>query len=166
MTEPTQSAAFIADDWLKSVGFKWDTPDRNHPENKHWTLWFGDLDRAMFSSFEDVGIEVCYGAYNELSKERDCWFCWLRSDCAHRYSRFLHIRHIRFQHELVSMITGLTGLPWKPENHLYGCIRRDEDAERIRRSEQRLDIRCIKGEPWKGDITDETQAPPRTNPNA
>lgn len=140
----------ITEDWLKSVGFKWSEVSTNPHEAKHWTLWFGGVANDepdqiwRFHDDEDLGIELSPGA--GVRSER--WFCWLRADISHRYSRFLHIRHIRFQHELIQIVEALSGVAWAEENHLYGKIFTPEQARRILERDQRLDVRIAKSSPW------------------
>src|SRR5262245_49742886 len=144
----------ITEEWLASVGFKWHQLERQ--PTKHWILWLGDaiLDedgkRPMFHSHEDLGIELAqtYG---------DRWHCWLRADTSHRYSRFLHIRHLRTQESLIHMIWGLTGQVWNPANNFYGGMRTPEHAEYLRKESERLDRRIARDNPWRKAIeTDET----------
>ena len=145
----------ITEEWLKSVGFRWDEWERSG--GKHWTLWFGDVqggDRA-FASFEDLGVEVC-----RMRPDDPDWNCWLRSDCSHKYSRFIHLRYLRIKGDLIRLIVALTDTDWNPENHLYGSIRRPEHAKYIRDTEQRLDRRVMKGNKWAEHEKDESQARP------
>ncbi len=129
----------ITEDWLRSVGFKWHQVERQ-PE-KHWVLWLGGClvdeqgRRELFTSFEDIGLELCSGAID------DRWFCWFRGDSAHRYHRFIHIRHLRFQRELVALIEAITGQAWDPANNLYGSMHTREQAARLRKESERLDLR-------------------------
>lgn len=145
MTEP----ALISDEWLKSVGFKWHQFDRQ-PE-KHWVLWLGGAmaGRHSFTSFEDLGIELATCAYRnlhgDLIAQEAGWFCWLRDDAAGRYHRFIHIRHLHTQRELIAMVEGLTGQTWDPENHLYGNLYRPEVAARLRMELERADRRLTLG---------------------
>ena len=76
------------EDWLRAVGFKWHELPRSG--GKHWILWFGALHSTFLASFEDVGIEVAARTDGE-------WHCWLRSDFARKYGRFIHIRPITYQ---------------------------------------------------------------------
>lgn len=125
----------ISEDWLKSVGFKWHQFDRQ--PTKQWLLWCGIRSEKSWTDSEDIGVE--------LSAGRDgSWFCWARSDCAHRYSRFLHIRHIEFQDEVVRLVEVFTGLPWNPANHFYGRVCTDDQAARIRAEWDRLDRRMLR----------------------
>lgn len=138
----------ISEDWLKSVGFKWHTVTGHDPdppkEPKHWLLWMGGIaDPNSWTCDEDLGLELSAGFGNDPA-----WFCWLRADTSHRYSRFLHIRHIRYQHELIQLIEALSGAHWNPENHLYGRIFTAQQAESIRKRDERLDIRIAKSSPW------------------
>jgi hypothetical protein len=85
----------ITEEWLKEVGFKWHQFDRQ--PDKQWLLWLGD--HTDSGDTQALGIELTVGTRGEF------WFCWLRSDTSHRYSRFLHIRHMK-----VKGITYLTPL--------------------------------------------------------
>lgn len=130
----------ITEDWLKSVGFKWHQFDRQ--PNKQWLLWLGDaMNGGGFSSFEDIGVELASGAWNQKRDDHEDWYCWLRGDSSHRYHRFIHVRHIRFQHELIRLVEGLTGQDWDPANHQVGSCMTPEQAERIRREQERRDLR-------------------------
>lgn len=138
----------ITEDWLRSVGFKWAQFDRQ--PQKQWILWLGDAlqenhkDRHWrFTSTEDLGIQICAGAIDET------WNCWLRADTSHRYHRFIHVRTLKFQDEVAGLVEALTGYPWKPENHINGCVETPEVAARLRADYHRLD-RVIAREqhPW------------------
>ncbi|HUY26195.1 MAG TPA: hypothetical protein VMV27_02140 [Candidatus Binataceae bacterium] len=141
----------ITEGWLKGVGFRWHQLDRQ-PE-MHWLLWLGGGIDGAGTSFEDLGIEIASCAYTGQTGARNLegsWFCWLRSDTAHRYSRFLHIRHIRFQDEVIHLVEALSGLPWKPENHIYGSLHAQPQADRIRAEWQRFDLRMLRdGYKWR-----------------
>lgn len=126
MTDPQ-----ITEEWLASVGFKWHELDQ--AQGKQWLLWLGEVIEGAFSGFEDLGVQVA--RYDSDGS----WSCWLRSDIAHRYSRFIHIRHLSTRGELIRLLEALTGHAWKPENNLYGSMRTDEQVAAIRRAEQRLD---------------------------
>lgn len=133
----------ISEDWLRLVGFKWHQLDRQ--PSKHWLLWCGDAVRAKdgsLTSYEDIGIE--------LASNRDgSWFCWLRSDAAGRYHRFIHVRHMETQQDVVRLVEAVTGYPWTPENHLYGGVRSPKAAESIRKDLDRMDRDLrVNGYPW------------------
>lgn len=153
--------ALITKDWLRSVGFKWHTvsgadPDEKNP--KHWTLWFGSIAGYepeqvwKFSDDEDLGIELTDG--------KGFWFCWARADYSGRYSRFLHIRHLKEQADLIRIVEALSGAQWNPANHLYGKIFTPEQVESIRRRDERLDLKIAKGRPWNKREQDDTAARP------
>jgi len=134
----------ITEDWLKSVGFKWHQFDRQ--PHKHWLLWLGDVFwKDILVSYDELGIEVS-------SRGDDFWFCWLRSDMAGRYHRFIHIRHLRTQDELVHLIEGITGRTWDPMNNMYGWMRSPEQAARIREEDKRLDHKIMHENPSWFDI--------------
>jgi hypothetical protein len=139
----------ITEEWLKEVGFKWHQLERQ--PNKQWLLWLGDtvLDangkRPLFHSYEDLGIEVGEWSATE-------WHCFLRADGSGRYSRFIHIRTIRYQEDLIKMIEGLTGIEWNPANNLYGAMRTPEQAAHLREKDKRLDQQIVKSRPWRKAI--------------
>lgn len=143
----------ITEVWLRESGFRWDEFERSG--GKHWTLWFGNLDDSGFSSFEDLGIEL-----NHNEGHNDFWFCWLRSDCAHKYARFIHLRHVHTQEDVIAIVEGITGLPWDPRNHLYGAIRRPKEADYIRSTETRLDRQIMKAQKWSEHEKDASRARP------
>lgn len=139
----------ITEEWLKSVGFKWEQYDRQ--TDKMWTLWLGSalVDEAngpiprmrrMFSGTTDVGIEVSACVRDG---KVDHWSCFLRSDVAGRYHRFIHLRYLLYQDELVAMIEAITGQKFIPENCFYGAMEFPDAAERRREENARLDRRLI-----------------------
>jgi hypothetical protein len=132
----------ITEDWLKEVGFRWHQLARQ-PE-RHWLLWLGDAVRGRNSmiDIEDLGVEVCSGASD------DNWFCWLRSDLSCKYSRFIHLRYLKTQDDLISLIEGITGQQWDPANNLYGSMRKPDNAKRVRENDERLDRKILKERPW------------------
>lgn len=121
----------ITEKWLKEVGFKWHQLDRQ--PDKHWLLWLGPAIDDGMTSFEDLGIEVAPRYRSEG------WFCWLRSDAAGRYHRFIHVRCIFTSEELVKLIEALTGRQWDVANNLYGSMQSPRRAGRIREDQQRMD---------------------------
>ncbi|WEX10340.1 hypothetical protein [Chelativorans sp. AA-79] len=146
----------ITEDWLREVGFKWHQFDRQ--PDKHWLLWCGDAAGTGFmTSFEDIGIEVAPMAYRNRAGEianperAEYWFVWIRSDVAGRYSRFLHVRHMRTRSDLIKLVEAVTGQDWNPENHMYGSVRTPEQAARIRQEHERLDHR-IRAERAHNDV--------------
>ena len=146
----------ISEEWLKSVGFRWDEWERSG--GKHWTLWFGGLDENGFDSFEDLGLELARAIRDEWG-----WNCWMRSDCSHKYARFIHVRHVHTCGDVVQLIVALTGMDWKPENHLYGSIRRQKSADYIRATEKRLDRQIMKTSKWDEHEKDESQSRPQVH---
>lgn len=124
----------LTEDWLRAAGFKWHQLDRQ--PNKHWLLWLGEAMRGgMFSSYEDLGIEVA------TTSGIGTWFCWLRDDAGGRYHRFIHLRHIETVRDLVGIIEGLTGRPFDSTLCIGGSLRTPEQAARIREADARLDRR-------------------------
>jgi hypothetical protein len=140
----------ITEEWLKSVGFKWHQFDRQ--PSKQWLLWCGIRSADNWGvDTQDVGIEVCSGGIDGT------WLCWLRSDTAHRYSRLLHVRHMRTQRELILLVEAVTGLPWNPGNHIYGAVCTDQQAAHHKAEWERIDKRMVReGHPWREIEKDET----------
>jgi len=131
----------ITEDWLKASGFKWHQHDRQ--TGKHWLLWMGDTG-GRHSGFEDIGIEVATMRYKNSKGDTlgdDAWFVWLRSDTAGRYYRFIHVRHMRLQIELVRLVEAISGQVWDTDNHFYGAVMTQERAARYRQDEERFDQR-------------------------
>jgi hypothetical protein len=123
---PPDSGAAIDDEWLRSLGFRWETIERSpHP---HWTLWIGDEvpGHDFMVAFEDLGLELSRSCVAD-----DRWHCWFRSDLAGRYGRFLHVRHLRARGELRALYQALTGrdLDGRPARVKAG---RDRPLERMR----------------------------------
>ena len=131
----------ITEDWLKSVGFKWHQFDRQ--PDKHWLLWLGAglKEKPSLTSYEDLGIELAANSPPRDGSQN--WFCWLRSDGAGRYHRFIHLRHIETRWHVIELVQAISGRPWAPENHLYGSLHSPDNAIRIRRDMQRADQRMI-----------------------
>lgn len=124
----------IDENWLRDLGFNWHQLERQ--PSKHWLLWIGGafLKREMFTGPDDLGIEVAAGTDGS-------WFCWFRSDTAHRYHRFIHLRHIYYRQELVAIISALIGYDFDPANCFYGSLARPEHADYLRKENERLDLK-------------------------
>lgn len=144
----------ITEEWLKSVGFKWHQLERQ--PSKHWVLWLGGALGRM-SSHDDLGIEMAYD-YHAYKPEESFWFCWLRSDVAGRYHRFIHIRHITTKGELMQLVESLSGQLWDAANHLYGNVYTPEHAERLRDEDERYDRVLMRGRAkWSEIENDDTR---------
>lgn len=128
----------ISENWLSSIGFKWHEVARS--PQKHWLLWVGDI---TGNGTESLGIELTSGAYDFQRDVRNLWFCWLRSDFASKYHRFIHVRHLRNQDEVVRLFEGLTGYEWNPNNHFYGSAVTPRKANHLREENERLDRRFL-----------------------
>jgi hypothetical protein len=145
----------ITEGWLASCGFKWHQLECQ--DQKQWLLWIGSAIEYDRVDTEDLGIELCINFDYHDKVIRD-WFCWLRSDYSHRYSRFIHIRHMRFQREVIRLVEGVTGQDWHPENHRYGYAMTAERALRQRQEDERLDIRLLKSRTaWQETEKDNTR---------
>jgi hypothetical protein len=132
----------ITEDWLRACGFKWEQHDRQ--QSKHWLLWLGwalsdPNEGRAFADAHDLGIELAHNDNGE-----DFWYCWVRADYCNRYNRFLHVRHMAQQREVVALIEALTGRPFVPSDSMYGCLRTPEDAARLKRESELLHMRVAK----------------------
>lgn len=136
----------ITEDWLREAGFKWHQLDRQ--PDKHWLLWLGDAINGVrgFTSFEDLGIELAPTWFTKEGEQPESWHCWLRSDAAGRYHRFIHVRHLKTTDELIALIEALTGQKWEPANVWYGSLKPPEIAKWLREErEKRLDRQLTLG---------------------
>lgn len=119
----------LTDEWLADVGFKHTQEERQL--TKHWHLTLGWGAPNCRSCIEDLNIEVASGAMH------GDWFCWLRRGT--RFSNnFLHVRHIKYRHELEDLITALTGTKWNTENCRYGNFYNDEIAATLRNKREEI----------------------------
>lgn len=140
---------YITESWLAGLGFQWHQLARQ--PTKQWLLWIG---HAMDASPDEIGIQVASGAYYPA----DAWFCWLRSDLGNKYSRFIHLRHLRRKAELIHLIEGLTDRPFTPEHIHYGQLWTPEQASRIAQEDRRLDRVLLQARPpWRRIEQDETR---------
>ena len=141
-SDATIEADPITEDWLKASGFKWHQFDRQ--PDKHWLLWLGGAlkQQPSLTDYEDIGLELAPNIPPRDGGPRE-WFCWLRSDCAGRYHRFIHVRHLTTIRDVIDLVKAITGRQWDPSNHLYGSARSPEAAARIRQDMQRLDRRLM-----------------------
>jgi hypothetical protein len=142
----------ITEDWLRSVGFKWHQLDRQ--PTKHWLLWLGSAITRLhhLCDTEDLGIELAPGHNDPF------WYCWLRSDTAGRYHRYLHVRHLIQKVELIRLVEGLTNLPWNTDNHMYGCVYTAEGAAYRRTEAERFDLQLREDMPKWHDIEKDPSA--------
>lgn len=152
----------ITEDWLKAVGFKWHEFERQSA--KHWLLWCGDTGGRTVA-MEDIGVEVApawwTGGDGNPVGDVGKWYVWLRSDVAGRYSRFLHVRHMHLQSELIALVEACTGQPWDINNHIFGSVRTPETAARIHAENERMDLRFLRdGHPWRPSETDPARGRP------
>lgn len=134
---------FITAEWLASVGFKWHQFDRQ--PDKHWLLWLGAglRETRRLSTIEDIGIELAPGVHR--AGEDPDWFCWLRSDAAGRYHRFIHIRHLSTRRDVTDLVAAITGRTWEPLHHIYGQVLSPKQAERELEIRNRPDMRITLG---------------------
>jgi hypothetical protein len=151
----------ISEDWLKSVGFKWHQIE--HQPSKHWVLWLGNglNEGRSLTSSEDIGIELAANMPSRDGCPPD-WFCWFRSDCAGRYHRFIHLRHLTTNTEVIRLVEAITGYPFDPANHMYGSVMTPEHAAATRkRDAERLDrqmmLEALPYQKWSEVEKDDTR---------
>lgn len=140
MSEP------ITEERLANAGFCWSQFDRQ--PDKQWTLWVGAASDDG-PDLEDIGLELAPGYDGK-------WFCWLRSDAGGRYSRFVHVRRLRWWNDLVALIAAISGRPFDPADVFYGALHSAARAERFRAERDRLDRRMLAQHTWRTDLKDET----------
>lgn len=126
----------ISEDWLKANGFRWHQFDRQ--PDKHWLLWIGGAQYSRSTTFEDLGVEV---APTLTDGE---WFCWLRSDAAGRYHRFIHLRHLKTTGDITDIVSALIGYPFDPKNAQGGTLHTPEQTARMKQEMDRLDQRILR----------------------
>lgn len=163
MLTPEEKREVITEDWLREIGFKWEQFQRQ--PDKQWLLWLGDAlvdestaRRRMFSSYEDLGVEL---SFNPAGLDGPYWNCWVRSDSSHRYHRFVHVRYLIYRDELVRLIEGLTGRSFVASDCLYGSFRSPDEAARLRAESERLDRRIHRSQhAWSACEKDEDRGRP------
>lgn len=139
----------ITEQWLKESGFKWHQLERQ--PNRQWILWLAGAFRDGFTADDELGIEL-------TPNGDENWFCWLRGDYSHRYSRFIHIRHMRSRDEVIKLVEACTGQAWDVNNHRYGRVLRPQHAEQARKEHDRLDkIFMRESPPWHDIEKDESR---------
>lgn len=103
---------FITELWLRENGFRphvfADQP------NLHWLLWLGD----------NLGLELSFGR----DKPQPWWFCWLRTSGEHTPERSICLRDLTSKHEVITLVTALTGRRWSPAKHLNGFAFRPKNS--------------------------------------
>lgn len=143
--------AEITEDWLREIGFKWHQFDRQPA--KHWLLWLGDAIASKTTGYEDLGIELApawwQNRHGDDMGDVGGWNCWLRADSAGRYHRFIHVRHLHRQSDLIALVEALTGQAWNPENNFGGSMLRPSRAAAIRAELDRPDRVLLRARhPW------------------
>lgn len=95
----------ITEEWLASVGFKYREPG-DRESFRHWTL--------RFSEPEDYGLylETTHMGWINNKGEHvggNGWFLWIG-----REHKYLHLRHVSVQAEIVALVEALIGAKWEP----------------------------------------------------
>jgi hypothetical protein len=157
----------ITDDWLRAAGFKWSQIERQ--PSRHWILWLAgcmgldaDGKGERYADAHDFGIEIASASWvgrTGISFYEGVWHCWLRADTSSLYSRFLHVRHLRYTDEVVQMVEGLTGQTWDVGNNIGGVMMHPKHAARYLAERERLDRRLLRdGHKWHDTENDGDRA--------
>lgn len=137
-----ETTPHITEEWLRDMGFRWHQLERQ--PHKHWVLWLADA--IAGAGHSDLGIELSPTGHD------DEWFCWLRSDTAHRYHRFIHVRYLTLQREVVQLIEAIAGQDFRKEHVWYGALRKPEQAARFALENERMDVQIRRGNPKWSEI--------------
>lgn len=98
--------AAITEEWLAEVGFKYREPGERQAF-RHWTLTFSEPDDCgMYLETTMPGWLNANG--DHIGADRG-WFLWLG-----REHKFIHLRHVWEQQEIVAVVEALTGQKWEP----------------------------------------------------
>lgn len=96
----------ITEEWLASVGFKYRDPD-DRECFRHWTLTFSEPDDyGLYLETTRMGWINNKGEHIWADKG---WFLWIG-----REHKFLHLRHVSDQAEIVALVEALIGTKWEP----------------------------------------------------
>ncbi len=132
----------ITEDWLRGRGFKWEQFDRQ--PSKHWTLKLGAAVSEGGRMIDPDQLILELARCQPETPDDLRWFAWLRADYCGRYTRFVHVRHVRDQEEVVTLIAALTGFPFDPANCWYGGYYKPEHAAMLRKDSERLEVRMAR----------------------
>ena len=109
----------ITEDWLAEVGFKYREPEDRQPF-RHWTLTFSEHDDdGLYIETTMPGWLNSEGVH--IGADRG-WFLWLG-----RGHKFIHLRHVYEQAEIIAVVEALTGEPWSPTRMGNVRVRRAEN---------------------------------------
>lgn len=109
----------ITEEWLASVGFKYREPGQRQPF-RHWTLQFYETeDHGLYLETTMPGFLNDAGEH--IGADRG-WFLWIG-----REARFLHLRHVFKQIEIINLVEALSGQAWTPDKrgHVPVATRRE-----------------------------------------
>lgn len=111
----------ITEDWLASVGFKYREPEERQPF-RHWTLTFSEPDDdGLFLETTMPGWLNANGDHINADKG---WFLWIG-----RNHKFMHLRHVYAQAEIIAIVEALIGQKWKPTRMGHVRVRRGPPSE-------------------------------------
>lgn len=96
----------ITEDWLASVGFKYREPEERQPF-RHWTLTFFEPDD--YGLYLETTMPGWLNSQGDHINADGGWFLWIG-----REHKFMHLRHVYEQSEIVALVEALTGQPWVP----------------------------------------------------
>lgn len=104
------STELISYAWLKDVGFRCRAKSRG--TNGSWRIWISEE-----LGSDDLGLELAVVPGSDSTE----WNCWL-GNASGRFERFLRMRPMRTQGDVIRLVEGLSGLAWEPAHHLYGIV--------------------------------------------
>ncbi len=127
-----QTAALLTDEWLGNIGFKWHQGERQ--PTKHWRLFLGFAIDEPWRGAGELAIEVAAHGFGANRHGVDigatgAFFCWVLS--VDSLQKFVSIRDLRTQQELIALVEALTGCPWIPANIMYGNLYHPEQAKKL-----------------------------------
>lgn len=96
----------ITEEWLAEVGFKYREPGERQ-QFRHWTLTFSEQDD--YGLYLETTMPGWLNQNGEHIGADRGWFIWIG-----REHKFLHLRHMYEQSEIVALVEALTGQPWSP----------------------------------------------------
>jgi hypothetical protein len=97
----------ITEDWLGSVGFKYEEPKGRQPF-RHWTLQFFQLDaHGLYIETTMPGHVNAQGEHVDADRG---WYLWIGLGY-----HFFHLRHVFTRSEIVALVEALSGQPWTPD---------------------------------------------------
>lgn len=106
----------ITEDWLKENGFR--AVARRGDERTEPTVRLRRLaiahhakETTAFTSADDLCIDIAPNLVGDTHLGN--WYVWLHQEEPYR---FLHVRMMEYQHEVIALYEGLTGCKWEEKS--------------------------------------------------